>query len=44
MSLLRIREERKELGGAVKKGPRTFILFILLGLVIVLITYLDRFS
>jgi len=43
MSLLKIREERKELGGAVKRGPRTLILLVLLVLVVVMITYLDRF-
>jgi hypothetical protein len=43
MSLLKIREERKELGGAVKRGPRTLILLFLLVLIVVLISYLDRF-
>lgn len=43
MSLLKIREERKELGGAVKRGPRTIVLLLLLVLVIALISYLDRF-
>jgi hypothetical protein len=43
MSLLKIREDRKELGGAVKRGPRTIVLLLLLALVIFLITYLDRF-
>ena len=44
MSLLKIREERRELGGAVKRGPRTIILIVLLGLVLFLISYLGRFS
>jgi len=43
MSLLKIREERKELGGTVKRGARTFVLVFLLVLVLVLIIYLDRF-
>lgn len=43
MSLLKIREERKELGGAVKRGPRTFVLIFLLAVVVALIVYLDRF-
>ncbi|MDH3734100.1 MAG: hypothetical protein OEU54_11225 [Gemmatimonadota bacterium] len=43
MSLLKIREERKELGGAVKRGPRTIILMGLLVLVLILISYLDGF-
>ena len=43
MSLLRIREERKELGGAVKRGPKTLVLLLLLVVVIALYMYLDRF-
>lgn len=43
MSLLKVREERKELGGAVKRGPRTVVLILLLIVVIVLMKYLDRF-
>ena len=43
MSLLKVREERKELGGAVKRGPRTIVLLLLLVLVIALMSYLDRF-
>lgn len=43
MSLLKIREERKELGGAVKRGPRTIVLIFLLIVVISLIVYLGRF-
>lgn len=43
MSLLKIREERKELGAAVKRGPRTIVLILLLIVVIVLMRYLDRF-
>ena len=43
MSLLKIREERKELGGAVKRGPRTIVLILLLIVVIALMRYLDRF-
>ena len=44
MSLLKIREERKELGGAVKRGPRTIILLVLLILVLIMISYLGRVS
>ena len=44
MSLLKIREERKKLGGAVKRGPRTLILLILLALVLMLMAYLGRVS
>ena len=44
MSLLKIREERKELGGTVKRGPRTVVLVLLLAFVLVLIVYLDRIS
>ncbi len=44
MSLLKIREERKKLGGAVKRGPRTLVLFILLALVLMLMAYLGRLS
>jgi len=43
MSLIKIREERKELGGTVKRGARTIVLVFLLALVVVLIVYLDRF-
>jgi len=43
MSLLKVREERKELGGAVKRGPRTVVLILLLIVVIALMKYLDRF-
>jgi len=43
VSLIKIREERKELGGAVKRGPRTVLLLILLTVVIALIAWLDRF-
>ena len=44
MSLLKIREERKKLGGAVKRGPRTPVLLILLALVLMLMSYLGRLS
>ncbi|MCY3698674.1 MAG: hypothetical protein OXI39_07615 [Gemmatimonadota bacterium] len=44
MSLLKIREERKKLGGAVKRGPRTLVLLILLALVLMLMAYLGRVS
>ena len=44
MSLLKIREERKELGGAIKRGPRTIALIALLILVLVLMNYLGRSS
>ena len=44
MSLLKIREERKKLGGAVKRGPRTLVLHILLALVLMLMSYLGRVS
>ncbi len=44
MSLLKIREERKKLGGAVKRGPRTLVLLILLALVLMLMAYLGLVS
>lgn len=44
MSLLKIREERKKLGGAVKRGPRTLVLLILLALVLMLMAYLGGVS
>lgn len=44
MSLLKIREERKKLGSAVKRGPRTIVLVLLLALVIMLMVYLGRIS
>ena len=44
MSLLKIREERKQLGGAVKRGPRTILLIVLLIVVLFLMAYLGRFS
>jgi hypothetical protein len=44
MSLLKIREDRKKLGGAVKHGPRTVVLILLLALVLFLIAYLGRIS
>ena len=44
MSLLKIREERRELGSAVKRGPRTIILIVVLILVLVMISYLGRIS
>ncbi|WP_420634701.1 hypothetical protein [Candidatus Palauibacter sp.] len=44
MSLLKIREERKKLGVAVKRGPKTLILLVLLALVLMLMAYLGRVS
>ena len=44
MSLLKIREDRKELGGSLKRAPQTMVLVILLILVIVMIVYLGRYS
>jgi hypothetical protein len=44
MSLLKIREDRKKLGGAVRRGPRTIVLILLLALVLFLIVYLGRIS
>ena len=44
MSLLRIREERKQLGMAVKRGPRTIFLVLLLAFVVGLILYLGRYT
>ena len=44
MSLLKIREERKQLGAGVKRGARTKVLVFLLIVVIVLIVYLGRIS
>lgn len=44
MSLLKIREERKKLGSAVKKGPRTIVLILLLAFVLLLMGYLGRFT
>ena len=44
MSLLKIREDRKKLGGAVRRGPRTIVLVLLLAVVLLLIAYLGRIS
>ena len=44
MSLLKIREERKQLGGAVRRGPRTILLIVLLIVVLFLMAYLGGFS
>ncbi|WP_420635910.1 hypothetical protein [Candidatus Palauibacter sp.] len=44
MSLIKIREERKKLGSAVKRGPKTIVLVVLLALVFMLMVYLGRFS
>jgi hypothetical protein len=44
MSLLKIREDRKKLGGAVRRGPRTIVLVLLLVVVLLLIVYLGRIS
>ncbi len=40
MPLMKVREERKNLGSAVKKGPRTIVLVLLLFVVVMLIIYL----
>ncbi|HKK26807.1 MAG TPA: hypothetical protein VKB18_01875 [Gemmatimonadota bacterium] len=42
MSLWKLREERKRLGGSPKQGPRTRTLILLLILVLLLIFYLGR--
>jgi hypothetical protein len=42
MSLHKIREERKKLGVAAKRGPRTLTLVALLILVVLLMVYLNR--
>ena len=44
MSLIKIREDRKKLGSAVKRGPKTIVLLVLLALVFMLMVYLGRFS
>ncbi len=44
MSLLKIREDRKKLGGAVKRGPRTIALVALLIFVLLMIQYLGGVS
>lgn len=44
MSLLKIREDRKKLGGTVRRGPRTIVLVLLLVVVLLLIVYLGRIS
>lgn len=44
MSLMKIREERKELGTGARRGPRTITLVLLLVLVLLLIFYLGRIS
>jgi len=44
MSLLKIREDRKKLGGTIRRGPRTIVLILLLALVLFLIVYLGRIS
>lgn len=44
MSLLKIREDRKKLGSAVRRGPRTIVLVLLLVVVLLLIVYLGRVS
>jgi hypothetical protein len=40
MSLWKLREERKRLGGSTRRGPRTRTLVFLLILVLLLILYL----
>ncbi|WP_419166481.1 hypothetical protein [Candidatus Palauibacter sp.] len=42
--MIKIREERKKLGSAVKRGPKTIVLVVLLALVFMLMVYLGRFS
>ena len=42
MPLHKLREQRKKLGGGVKRGPRTITLVALLVLVLLLIYYLGR--
>lgn len=42
MSLSKLREERKQLGAGVRRGPRTITLVILLIVVLVVIFYLGR--
>ncbi|WP_419935538.1 hypothetical protein [Candidatus Palauibacter sp.] len=42
--MIKIREERKKLGSAVKRGPKTIVLLVLLALVFMLMVYLGRFS
>jgi hypothetical protein len=44
MSLMKIREERKELGTGARPGPRTVTLVLLLVLVLLLIFYLGRIA
>lgn len=44
MSLMKIREERKELGTGPRRGPKTLTLVLLLVLVLLLIVYLGRIS
>ncbi|MFQ5689577.1 MAG: hypothetical protein ACE5HQ_04820 [Gemmatimonadota bacterium] len=44
MSLLKIREERKKLGGSIRRGPRTLVLGLLLIVVLILMWYLGRLS
>lgn len=44
MSLMKIREERKELGTGARRGPRTVTLVLLLVLVLLLIFYLGRIA
>ena len=44
MPLMKIREERKELGTGARRGPRTITLVVLLALVLLLILYLGRIS
>jgi hypothetical protein len=41
MSLWKLREERKRLGGSTRQGPRTRTLVLLLVLVLLLILYLS---
>lgn len=44
MSLMKIREERKELGTGARRGPKTITLVLLLILVLFLIVYLGRIA
>jgi hypothetical protein len=42
MSLLKVLEERKQLGHGRKRGPRTLTMGLVLVIVVLLILYLDR--
>lgn len=44
MSLWKIREDRKKLGGGERRGPNTITLVLLLILVLLIIFYLEGIS